>query len=295
MKAEKFPLLIASNWHDYELLDSGHGVKFERFGKYRFIRPDSQAYWLPSNPIDTWKADAVFSGNDSEEMGRWNFKNKVPELWPMDWNGVKFYARCTPFRHLGVFPEQSVHWAWCMEKISKSKGTPKVLNLFGYTGLASLACAKAGAHVTHIDASKKAIAYARENQILAGLQDAPIRWIVEDALKFVEREIRRGNKYEGIILDPPKHGRGPNGEVFKLEENLYSLLKACADLLSDNAIFMVATVYAIRLSYKALENTMQDATSHLIGCGKIEAGEMGIPDKAHNKVLPTAIFARWSA
>lgn len=295
MKAEKFPLLIASNWQDYELLDSGHGVKFERFGKYRFIRPDSQAYWLPSNPIDTWKADAVFSGNDSEEMGRWNFKNKVPELWPMDWNGVKFYARCTPFRHLGVFPEQSVHWAWCMEKISKSKGTPKVLNLFGYTGLASLACAKAGAHVTHIDASKKAIAYARENQILAGLQDAPIRWIVEDALKFVEREIRRGNKYEGIILDPPKHGRGPNGEVFKLEENLYSLLKACADLLSDNAIFMVATVYAIRLSYKALENTMQDATSHLIGCGKIEAGEMGIPDKAHNKVLPTAIFARWSA
>lgn len=295
MKAEKFPLLIASNWQDYELLDSGHGVKFERFGKYRFIRPDSQAYWLPSSPIDTWKADAVFSGNDSEEMGRWNFKNKVPELWPMDWNGVKFYARCTPFRHLGVFPEQSVHWAWCMEKISKSKGTPKVLNLFGYTGLASLACAKAGAHVTHIDASKKAIAYARENQILAGLQDAPIRWIVEDALKFVEREIRRGNKYEGIILDPPKHGRGPNGEVFKLEENLYSLLKACADLLSDNAIFMVATVYAIRLSYKALENTMQDATSHLIGCGKIEAGEMGIPDKAHNRVLPTAIFARWSA
>lgn len=295
MKAEKFPLLIASNWQDYELLDSGHGVKFERFGKYRFIRPDSQAYWLPSNPIDTWKADAVFSGNDSEEMGRWNFKNKVPELWPMDWNGVKFYARCTPFRHLGVFPEQSVHWAWCMEKISKSKGAPKVLNLFGYTGLASLACAKAGAHVTHIDASKKAIAYARENQILAGLQDAPIRWIVEDALKFVEREIRRGNKYEGIILDPPKHGRGPNGEVFKLEENLYSLLKACADLLSDNAIFMVATVYAIRLSYKALENTMQDATSHLIGCGKIEAGEMGIPDKAHNRVLPTAIFARWSA
>ncbi len=294
MKAEKFPLLIASNWQDYELLDSGHGVKFERFGKYRFIRPDSQAYWLPSSPIDTWKADAVFSGNDSEEMGRWNFKNKVPELWPMDWNGVKFYARCTPFRHLGVFPEQSVHWAWCMEKISKSKGTPKVLNLFGYTGLASLACAKAGAHVTHIDASKKAIAYARENQILAGLQDAPIRWIVEDALKFVEREIRRGNKYEGIILDPPKHGRGPNGEVFKLEENLYSLLKACADLLSDNAIFMVATVYAIRLSYKALENTMQDATSHLIGCGKIEAGEMGIPDKEHNRVLPTAIFARWS-
>lgn len=294
MKAEKFPLLIASNWQDYELLDSGHGVKFERFGKYRFIRPDSQAYWLPSSPIDTWKADAVFSGNDTEEMGRWNFKNKVPELWPMDWNGVKFYARCTPFRHLGVFPEQSVHWAWCMEKISKSKGTPKVLNLFGYTGLASLACAKAGAHVTHIDASKKAIAYARENQILAGLQDAPIRWIVEDALKFVEREIRRGNKYEGIILDPPKHGRGPNGEVFKLEENLYSLLKACADLLSDNAIFMVATVYAIRLSYKALENTMQDATSHLIGGGKIEAGEMGIPDKAHNRVLPTAIFARWS-
>lgn len=291
MKTERFPLLIADNWTDYELIDSGDGVKFERYGNYRFIRPDSQAYWLPATPVETWKADAVFSGNDSEEMGRWNFKNKVPELWPMDWNGVKFYARCTPFRHLGVFPEQSVHWAWCMDKISKFKGTPKVLNLFGYTGLASLACAKAGAHVTHIDASKKAIAYARENQVLAGLENAPIRWIVEDAMKFVERELRRGNKYDGIILDPPKHGRGPNGEVFKLEENLYALLKACADLLSDEAAFMVATVYAVRLSFKALENTMQDAISRKNG--KIEAGEMGLPDNNHDRVLPTAIFARW--
>lgn len=292
---KNYPLLIADDWQDYELLDSGDGYKLEKFGQYKFIRPDSQAYHKPKTPIENWKADASFSGKDGEELGRWQFRNNVKEQWPMEWNGIKFYARCTPFRHLGVFPEQSVHWSWCKDLckdyVKKNKAPPKVLNLFGYTGLASLVCASAGAEVTHVDASKKAVTYARENQNLAGLDDAKIRWIVEDAIKYVEREIKRGNKYEGIILDPPKHGRGPNGEVFKLEENMYELMRLCQTLLSENAIFMVATVYAVRLSYVAIENVFNNIfeSSH----GTIEAGEMALFEKENNRFLPTAIFARW--
>ncbi len=288
-----FPLLLANDWQDYELIDSGNGLKLERFGPYKFIRPDSQAYWQPKTDVNDWKCDAIFAGRDGDEMGRWSFKSKVPEMWPMKWQDIKFYARCTPFRHLGLFPEQSVHWSWCINQIKKAKFQPKILNLFGYTGLASLACAKAGAHVTHIDASKKAIAYGRENQELSELNDAPIRWIVEDALKFVEREIRRGNKYDGIILDPPKHGRGPNGEVFKLEESMFELLNNCAKLLSENAIFMVATVYAVRLSFAALQNTMEDAIANKKG--HIESGEMALYNDKQSRPLPTAIFARWSS
>lgn len=292
---KNYPLLIADDWQDYELLDSGDGYKLEKFGQYKFIRPDSQAYHKPKTPIENWKADASFSGKDGEELGRWQFRNNVKEQWPMEWNGIKFYARCTPFRHLGVFPEQSVHWSWCKDLckdyVKTNMAAPKVLNLFGYTGLASLVCASAGAEVTHVDASKKAVTYARENQNLAGLDDAKIRWIVEDAIKYVEREIKRGNKYEGIILDPPKHGRGPNGEVFKLEENMYELMRLCQTLLSENAIFMVATVYAVRLSYVAIENVFNNIfeSSH----GTIEAGEMALFEKENNRFLPTAIFARW--
>lgn len=292
-----FPVLVADDWNDYELLDSGDGHKLERFGQFRFLRPDSQAYWKPNSPIDTWNADAHFSGRDGEEMGRWQFKRPIPESWEMNWGRIKFYARCTPFRHLGLFPEQSVHWRWCAKLIKENSQAdnhqPKILNLFGYTGLASLVCAEAGAHVTHVDASKKAINYARENQSLSGLEDMPIRWIVEDALKFVEREIRRGNRYDGIILDPPKHGRGPNGEVFKLEEQMLELLENCAQLLSPNPLFMVATIYAVRLSFISLENTMNDVL--FAKGGQIEAGEMALINEKANRLLPTAIFARWSS
>lgn len=289
----QFPLLLADDWNDYELIDAGDGFKLERFGKYRFIRPDSQAYWKPKNPVSEWRADASFTGRDGEEMGRWNFKNRVPEKWEMKWRDVEFYARCTPFRHLGLFPEQSTHWAFCSDRIKAAKSAPKVLNLFGYTGLASLVCAKAGAQVTHIDASKKAIGFARENQALGGMQDAPIRWIVEDAIKFVEREIRRGNKYDGIILDPPKHGRGPNGEIFKLEESLYELLSSCAQILSEKPLFLVATVYAVRLSFMALKNTMEDSLSaNGFVNANIESGEMALPFSQIDRALPTAIFAR---
>lgn len=291
-EGRSFPVLLADDWNDYELIDSGDGHKLERFGNFKFLRPDSQAYWKPNSPIESWNADAHFSGRDGEEMGRWQFKRPVPESWEMEWGRIKFYARCTPFRHLGLFPEQSVHWRWCAKKIRATTMQPRILNLFGYTGLASLVCAEAGAHVTHVDASKKAINYARENQELSGLEDAPIRWIVEDALKFVEREIRRGNKYDGIILDPPKHGRGPNGEVFKLEEQMYELLEKCAQLLSDEPLFLVATIYAVRLSFISLENTMNDVLDGRNG--NIEAGEMALVCDKTGRLLPTAIFARWS-
>lgn len=304
-KSIDFPVLVADSWKDYELIDAGDGFKFERYGKYKFIRPDSQSYWKPRQAHENWKADATFSGRDGDELGRWNFRQNVPEKWEMQWQGLKFYARCTPFRHLGFFPEQAVHWSYCEDKIKAAvkagNPQPKVLNLFGYTGLASLVCARAGAQVTHIDASKKSVTFARENQSLAGLEDAHIRWIVEDAIKFVEREIRRGNKYDGIILDPPKHGRGPNGEVFKLEEKLYQLLADCAQLLTPNPLFMVATVYAVRLSFVALLNTMEDAlvaTGQNVNKDLLHGGEMVLPFTASaendtERNLPTAIFARF--
>lgn len=305
------PVLVADDWQDYALLDSGAGLKLERYGPWTFIRPDSQAWWPPRLPKERWSADAIFSGREGEEMGRWQFIRKVPESWPMAWpmpggGAVRFHARCTPFRHLGVFPEQSVHWRWCVDAIRRSVRPPgepvRVLNLFGYTGLASLACAAAGAEVTHIDASRKAVAYGRENQSLAGLDGRPIRWIVEDAVKFVEREVRRGNRYDGIILDPPKHGRGPNGEVFKLEESLQGLLDGCAGLLSGRALFLVATVYAVRLSFLALDNALSASVSGREG--QVVSGEMAIPETATAsagmpgpgsaaRLLPTAIFARW--
>jgi 23S rRNA (cytosine1962-C5)-methyltransferase len=291
------PVLLADDWSDYALIDSGDGEKLERFGPYKFVRPDSQALWPRRLSEKEWAFDAAFSGQESEEMGRWRFIKRVPETWPISWGGVAFHARCTPFRHLGLFPEQSVHWRWCRDLIQarvKRKGAaqPKILNLFGYTGVASLVCARAGAAVTHVDASKKAVGFARENQALAGLEDKPIRWIVDDALKFVEREVRRGNRYDGIILDPPKHGRGPTGEIWKLEEGLGKLLSACTQLLSDDALFLVATVYAVRLSFLALDNSLSAALGDRAGLR--EAGEMAIPEQGSRRALPTAIFARWS-
>jgi 23S rRNA (cytosine1962-C5)-methyltransferase len=292
------PILLADDWQDYALLDSGDGEKLERFGPYTFVRPDSQALWPRRLDEKAWQFDAAFSGQESEEMGRWRFVRRVPETWPISWDGIRFHARCTPFRHLGLFPEQSVHWRWCRDLITKrvkQKGAaqPKILNLFGYTGVASLVCAKAGAAVTHVDASKKAVGFARENQTLAGLDDRPIRWIVDDALKFVEREVRRGNRYDGIILDPPKHGRGPTGEIWKLEEGLGRLLSACTQLLSDDALFLVATVYAVRLSFLALDNSLASALGDRGGVR--EAGEMAIPEHGSGRRLPTAIYARWFA
>jgi 23S rRNA (cytosine1962-C5)-methyltransferase len=288
-------VLIADDWNDYRLLDSGDGQKLEQVGPYRFIRPEPQALWRPLHEAQWAKADAVFTGGsgDDEESGRWRFDAPLPEHWPLAWDRLRFLSRPTPFRHLAFFPEHSVHWRFAREQIVAMKRdgeTPNVLNLFGYTGLASLACAEAGASVTHIDASKKAIGFARDNQAAAGLSETPIRWIADDALTFVRREIKRGKKYHGIILDPPKFGRGPNGEIWRLETDLRDLLEGCAAVLHQRA-FLIATVYAVRLSYLSLLETARQIVPH----GAWEAGEMCLPHAQDERLLPTAIFARWRA
>ncbi len=285
-------VLVAEGWKDYALLDSGDGWKLEQVGPYRFARPEPQGLWRPRTPVDLWKVDARFSpaSDEAEEMGRWRMTREIPEHWPVRFGDIKFFARCTPFRHLGFFPEQSVHWTWSREHLSPGAN---VLNLFGYTGVASLAAAAAGAAVTHVDASKKAITFARQNQDLAGLADLPIRWIVDDALAFVKREARRGRRYDGIILDPPKHGRGPNGEIWKLEENLAALLEALPDILAEpneRPTFVIATLYALRLSHLALARTLAGALGGLGGA--VEAGEMALAEEG-GRLLPTALFARW--
>ncbi|MFT3726353.1 MAG: class I SAM-dependent methyltransferase [Terricaulis sp.] len=297
-------ILVADDWRDYRLLDSGNGGKLEQVGPYRFVRPEPQALWAPRLGASAWDAaDAVFapSASDDDEAGRWRFNKALPETWSLQWDDLKFVSRPTPFRHLAFFPEHSVHWRFARDRLKahRGEGAPEVLNLFGYTGLASLACAAAGAKVTHVDASKKAIGFARDNQREAGLGEAPIRWICDDALAFVQRELRRGRRYDGVILDPPKFGRGPNGETWKLEEGLYDLLSVCSALLrrdpNDAASaegFLIATVYAVRLSYLALVQTGDDSLAAAKGVW--ETGEMALPHADDNRLLPTAIFARWS-
>jgi 23S rRNA (cytosine1962-C5)-methyltransferase len=293
-------LLIADDWRDYRLLDSGNGGKLEQVGPYRFIRPEPQALWAPKLPAEQWDlADAIFAtgSGDDEDSGRWRFNRELPQSWVVKWDDVSFLSRPTPFRHLAFFPEHSVHWRFARDRLKAHAGEPpEVLNLFGYTGLASLVCAKAGARVTHVDASKKAIGFAKDNQRQAGLAEAPIRWICDDALAFVKRELRRGRRYDGVILDPPKFGRGPDGETWRLEENLPELLDACQTLLRTEPNqrgsakgFMIATVYAVRLSYLALAQTAQQ----MFEGGEWQSGEMCLPHQDRAELLPTAIFARW--
>ncbi|MET0181746.1 MAG: class I SAM-dependent methyltransferase [Caulobacterales bacterium] len=293
MTAPSLSILVADDWRDYAVLDSGNGGKLEQVGPYRFVRPEPQALWRPRLSAAEWDgADAIFapSGADDDEAGRWRFNKQLPETWPLNWNGVRFLSRPTPFRHLAFFPEHSAHWRFAQEALrARAIDAPQaeVLNLFGYTGLASLACGAAGARVTHVDASKKAIGFARENQEAAQLSDAPIRWIVDDALQFVKREGRRGRRYDGIFLDPPKFGRGPKGETWKLEEGVSELLAECASVLAPGG-FMIATVYAVRLSAVALKQAAQDALPNRVW----EAGDMCLPHKTDDRLLPTAIFAR---
>ena len=287
-------LLDSPGWDDYELLDSGDGLKLERFGPYRFVRPEAQAMWKRTLPESAWKdADAVFRPTGEESGGHWEFKRKIPDRWQMTHRNIRFWAMTTPGRHLGVFPEAAAHWDWIDALVRSAHRPVKVLNLFGYTGLASLAAAAAGAAVTHVDASKKSIAWARDNQSLSGLEDRPIRWIVDDALKFVMREGRRGVKYEGILLDPPKFGRGPKGEVWEVYKSLPELLLACRAILSDRPLFVAATIYAVRASgvhlYYSLGEMMEGYP------GACEAGELVTHEKSAGRLLSQAVYARWSA
>ena len=287
-------MLETAGWSDYALLDSGGGRKLERYGRFRISRPEEQALWTPRLPPAEWeRADATFIGiGEDEADGRWRYRTPIGETWPMDYDGIRFLGRFTSFRHVGVFPEQATHWAWIREQIAKAGRPTKILNLFAYTGLASLVAAKAGAEVTHIDASKKAIGWARENQEAAGLQDLPIRWICEDAKKFVEREIRRGNRYDGIILDPPKFGRGPKGETWDIFPDLPGMMRACVELLADAPLFLILTAYAIRASFLSIDELAAECLSGRGGL--LESGELVLREEHHGRGLSTSLFSRWS-
>lgn len=295
-----FSLLRSRPWRDYELLDTGDGCKLERFGNYVFARPEVQAMWGRALPSKEWNAaDASFQPTNEENGGHWALKRKELERWEMtyalpDGSPLRFWAMTTAGRHLGVFPEAAPHWdliATCIRRAKRE--SPNVLNLFGYTGLATLAAASAGARVTHVDASRKSVAWARENQALSGLESKPVRWIVDDALKFAERQGRREARYDGIILDPPKFGRGPKGEVWEAYESLPRLLRACAAILSQKPLFVILTVYAIKTSAvhiaEALGEAMRDFS------GSMELGELITPERSAGRLLSQAVFARWTA
>ena len=289
--------LVTRGWSDYALLDSGDGRKLERYGPYTVVRPEPQCFWKPRDPAAFADATATFDPQqekDDEDAGRWRFdQHGAIDAFPLAWRDVKFIGRFTPFRHLAFFPEQAANWEWLDARIRRLQ-KPRILNLFGYTGVASLAAAAAGAEVTHVDASKKSVAYARENAELSGMSDLPIRWIVEDARKYVAREVRRGSKYHGIILDPPKYGRGPTGEVWRLFENMPGLLADCAALLADDADFLLLNAYAARISGLSLAHQMREATAD---CGgRIDWGELALSEDGPDaRAIGLSFFARWSA
>ena len=285
--------LVTRAWPDYALLDSGDGRKLERYGPYTVVRPEPQCFWAPREVSAFDAADAVFDPTDEDESGRWRFAGKPVESFPLAWRDVRFTSRFTPFRHLAFFPEQAANWEWLDARV-RSLDKPKILNLFGYTGVASLACSAAGAEVTHVDASKKSVNWARENAALSGLEDRPIRWIVEDARKYVAREVRRGSKYHGIILDPPKYGRGPTGEVWRLFEDLPQLVHDCAALLADDASFLLLNAYAARISGLSLAHLTAEATAGRGGV--IDWGELALAEESpRGAEIGLSFFSRWSA
>lgn len=294
--ARRTPVILETEgWSDYALLDSGEGRKLERYGAYRIVRPEEQAMWTPRRPQSEWSnADAQFIGiGEDDGDGRWRMPKPLGETWPLAYDGVAFRGRFTSFRHVGVFPEQVTHWQWVDKHVRAAGRRLKILNLFAYTGIASLVAARAGAEVTHIDASRKAIGWARENQSAAGLDTLPIRWICEDAQKFVERELRRGNRYDAIILDPPKFGRGPKGEIWDLFPDLPKMMRACRDLLSDRPRFLILTAYSIRASYLAIDELAAECLDGLDGV--LESGELVLREEGGGRALSTSLFSRWSA
>ena len=285
------PLVLqTSGIEDYALLDSGGGRKLERCGALILDRPEEQAIWTPRLDRGAWeRADAVFTGDmDEEGAGRWKRRAGLEEAWTCRHGALRFSCRFTSFRHVGVFPEQEAHWSFMRDALLRAAGRASLLNLFGYTGLASLVAAEAGAEVTHVDASKKAIAWGRDNQALSGLEDRPIRWILDDAQKFAARDVRRGKRYTGVLLDPPKYGRGPKGEVWDLFANLPGMLRLCRDLVEPGG-FLILTAYAIRASFLSMHRLCQE----VLGEG-VQSGELALQDKGGG-VLATSLFCRWTA
>lgn len=296
LNTQKMQTLIPK-WTEYELLDSGAGKKLERFGEFTLVRPEPQAKWATNLPIQRWKAaDGEFVKARSGQQGEWKFRRAVSARWEMQRRNLKFWVQPAPSGHVGVFPDQACHWDWIADMTRAAARPMKTLCLFGHTGLATLSGAAAGAEVTHVDASRQAVAQARENQRLSGLEQHSIRWIVEDAITFVRREARRGNQYDAMMLDPPRFGRGPDGEIWKLDESLPELLAACLKLLSASPAFVVLNVYATVLTRGRIEKEAERLRSYLRAMLKkyratITAGELAIEDSAQRRIS-ASVFAR---
>ena len=283
---------LSKDWIDYECIDAGNGEKLERWGSVILRRPEPSAMW-PIEKNNLWNnVDAVYN-RSSNGGGSWNFIKKVPDFWIINYKNLKFKVSPTNFKHTGIFPEQAINWDFMMNKIKTANRPIKVLNLFAYTGAATMACSKAGASlVVHVDSSKGIVSWAKENMKLCNLENNYIRFIVDDCLKFVEREIRRGNRYDAIVMDPPSYGRGPSGEVWKLENNLKDLVSKCSELLSDNPLFFLINAYTTGISSTVLYNVLMLTIKKKYG-GIVDSGEIGLPITNNNLVLPCGIYARW--
>lgn len=287
---------LSNEWKDYQLLDAGNGEKLESWNGIILRRPDPQAIWPVDMNRDAWKKPDGFYHRSSMGGGEWEFKKKLPEEWTVQYKELTFKVSPTNFKHTGLFPEQAVNWDFMMNKISHANRPIKVLNLFAYTGGATMACSKAGAdEVVHVDASKGMTVWAKENRDLCGLTDHKIRFIVDDCLKFVEREERRGNKYDAIIMDPPSYGRGPNGEVWKFEQNIYHLIGSCMKILSDQPLFFLINSYTTGISSTVLENILKTSMLPKYRNGKVDAGEVGLPIVNNDLVLPCGIYGRFES
>jgi 23S rRNA (cytosine1962-C5)-methyltransferase len=285
-------MLVANNWNDYKILDMANGQKLERWGNVILSRPDPQIIWRDKSFPDKWKLVNATYNRSKSGGGSWEYNKQIPKNWQIKYKNLTFNIKPMGFKHTGIFPEQAVNWDWMMEKISKSKREIKVLNLFAYTGGATVACLSMGASVCHVDSSKGMVSWAKENVVSSGLEDKKIRYIVDDVNKFVSREIRRNNKYDAIIMDPPSYGRGANGEVWQFENNIYDLVQLCTKVLSDNPLFFLINSYTTGISSTVLENILNltVAKNHI---GKITSGEIGLPMENSKLILPCGIYARW--
>ena len=283
---------VAKDWKDYEILDMANGEKLERWGNITLIRPDPQIIWKEKSFPEKWKNANAKYNRSNTGGGNWNFIKPLPKSWQIKYKDLTFNIKPMGFKHTGIFPEQAVNWDWMMNKIRNSNREIKVLNLFAYTGGASVACLKAGASVCHVDSSKGMCEWAKENVASSGLRERPIRFLIDDVVKFVNREIRRGNKYDGIIMDPPSYGRGANGEVWKFEENIADLVKLCMNVLSDKPLFFLINSYTTGISSQVLENLLRINISKKVG-GKFSHGELGLPMTNSKLILPCGIYGRW--
>ena len=283
---------VAKDWKDYEILDMANGEKLERWGNITLIRPDPQIIWKEKSFPEKWKNANAKYNRSNTGGGNWNFIKPLPKSWQIKYKDLTFNIKPMGFKHTGIFPEQAVNWDWMMNKIRNSNREIKVLNLFAYTGGASVACLKAGASVCHVDSSKGMCEWAKENVASSGLRERPIRFLIDDVVKFVNREIRRGNKYDGIIMDPPSYGRGTNGEVWKFEENIADLVKLCMNVLSDKPLFFLINSYTTGISSQVLENLLRINIPKKVG-GKYSHGEVGLSMTNSKLILPCGIYGRW--